>query len=56
MRQRFAEHPEKYVSGGILPRILPKPVTREEVKSRFPQSLELKGYCPVTFANGPAGY
>jgi adenylate/nucleoside-diphosphate kinase len=35
---------------------LPLPITRQDVKNLFPQSLDLKGYCPVTFQIGPEGF
>lgn len=35
---------------------MPYPVTKQEVKDLFPKRLELKGFCPVSFAEGPPGF
>jgi adenylate/nucleoside-diphosphate kinase len=53
--QKFITNPDRYV-GLILPSSLPKKVSQSEVKSTFPLQFELKGYCPVTFQEGPSGY
>ncbi len=47
---RFLKNPEKYFDVP-LPKKLPKPTTKESIK--FPQEIELKGYCAVTFAQNP---
>lgn len=47
--------PDKYVAG-TMPDMIPRLITKEDVKSLFSQQLELKGYCPVTFKDGPSGF
>ena len=48
----FLENPKKYYNAKELPTDLPKTRTKAEVKQLFPKQIELKGYCPVTFAEG----
>jgi adenylate kinase family enzyme/YHS domain-containing protein len=51
--KQFLLNPERYVnSERNLPEILPKQLYVNSLKSIFPKSFELKGYCPVTFAEG----
>ncbi|KAJ3282849.1 adenylate kinase [Borealophlyctis nickersoniae] len=52
----FLSDPEKYVNGRDLPEHLPVRRSPGEVKAMFPKGLELQGYCPVTFAEGPKGF
>lgn len=50
----FLSNPQKYASSK-LPDLLPLKRPKSDMKSMFPQALALKGYCPVTFAEGPTG-
>lgn len=50
----FLSDPEKYIKGK-LPASLPERRSKEEIKALFPMQLELRGYCPVTFQEGPSG-
>jgi adenylate/nucleoside-diphosphate kinase len=52
--EEFLENPEKF-STEKLPEIVPQDCTKDMLKSLFPIQLELKGYCPVTFFEGPVG-
>ena len=54
--RKFLENPEKYVGQISLPEFLPLRRPASDIKALFPKSLELLGYCPVTFAEGPAGF
>jgi len=50
---KFLANPERYTnSPQNLPDILPKKLYISSLKSIFPKSFELQGYCPVTFAEG----
>jgi adenylate/nucleoside-diphosphate kinase len=46
-------NPEKYISGKLFT-MLPK--RKKMVHIEFPKTLSLKGFCPVTFKEGPAGF
>jgi len=53
--KKFLAHPAKYVPPSAkvtLPKVLPKRITREELKQMFPKQLEFNGYCPVTYVDG----
>jgi hypothetical protein len=52
----FLKNPQKYVDGEDLPAALPKKLTTYELKASFPTPIELRGYCPVSFKEGPPGY
>jgi len=50
---KFIADPERYANTDInLPDVLPKKLNVTSLKSIFPRSFELKGYCPVTYAEG----
>jgi len=50
---KFLENTDHYANSRYnLPEILPKRLYISSVKSIFPRSFELQGYCPVTFAEG----
>ncbi|KAJ3273051.1 adenylate kinase [Terramyces sp. JEL0728] len=50
----FLKEPELYLATA-LPQALPKRRSKEELKTLFPKQIQLKGYCPVTFKEGPPG-
>eukprot|EP00842_Homolaphlyctis_polyrhiza_P006388 jgi/Hompol1/6750/HPOL_001194-RA len=53
----FLQDPAKYtLSDKQLPTDLPVRRSRDQIKAAFPKQLELKGYCPVTFKEGPPGF
>ncbi|KAJ3312582.1 adenylate kinase [Boothiomyces sp. JEL0838] len=53
--QQFLEEPEKYLAKS-LPSALPARRSKDELKLLFPKQIQLKGYCPVTFKEGPPGF
>ncbi|KAI5140379.1 Adenylate Kinase 9 [Manis pentadactyla] len=58
---KFLENPELYVPPLAphplpSPDMLPKRLTLSELKSQFPKSAELQGYCPVTYQDGRQRY
>ncbi|KAL2914320.1 hypothetical protein HK105_206092 [Polyrhizophydium stewartii] len=52
----FLANPTAYTNGKDLPASLPEYRPKSDIKSLFPKQLELRGYCPVTFHEGPPGF
>uniref|UniRef100_A0AAV2K976 Nucleoside-diphosphate kinase n=1 Tax=Knipowitschia caucasica TaxID=637954 RepID=A0AAV2K976_KNICA len=57
----FLESPEKFVAPGCAqtlppPHLLPKKLNIIQVKEKFPQQVELRGLCPVTYHDGKQRY
>ncbi|KAJ3163039.1 adenylate kinase [Geranomyces michiganensis] len=53
----FRADPAKYVEHGRkLPSSLPLQRSSADFRAMFPKKLELQGYCPVTFAQGPKDF
>lgn len=55
--QAFLSTPDQFVPPNCphsLPpaNLLPRKLTEIQVKDKFPQHVELKGFCPVTYQNG----
>lgn len=54
--QNFLKNADRYIFGKELPPDLPVRRNSSDLKSLFPKQLELLGYCPVTFYEGPPGF
>jgi adenylate kinase family enzyme len=49
--EKFLKNPSYYTTK-LLPKDLPTKRPKQDMKSMFPKTLSLKGYCPVTFYEG----
>ena len=55
----FLRDPDRFLtqdSVALLPAERPRKLTRSQVKSKFPQEVEFRGYCPVSYVDSGQRY